>query len=227
MPACLCLQGGVIDLMNILCASLKGGSGKSTLAFNLAVWLCHKDIKCHVQDLDPQATLSSVMSLRRRESLGPVPNQLPSSGPIGQAQGLTVIDASAGDPWCFAKAIKMADLIIMPVCPSQADVWSTQRFIRQISGIRGDLAIDCMAFINRADTHPGMSETAETEAVLLKMEGICYTGKRLGMRAAFRRAFSEGVSVNELDPGSQAAIEFDALATQIHETIHHTLQRGS
>ena len=52
--------------------NLKGGTGKSTVAFNLGLWLAVRERTVTMIDLDPQATLSEVLSIRQEEGYQPV-----------------------------------------------------------------------------------------------------------------------------------------------------------
>ena len=119
------------------------------------------------------------------------------------------------------QSIKQADRIVIPVPPSQADVWSTQRFIGMIKKLRGgeDKLPEMFAFINRADTNPFIRETAETSEVLKQLPHIKFIYARLSQRTVFRRSFSEGLAVFEMEPNSKAAAEINALATLLFSSL--------
>lgn len=103
----------------------------------------------------------------------------------------------------------MADRILVPVTPSQADVWSTQRFLNIVVDTLRGKTPKIVAFINRADTHASVRESDETEEVLASLPGITLLRKRLCQRTAFRRSFSEGRAVFEMgSSGKAAATEF-------------------
>ena len=76
-----------------------------------------------------------------------------------------------------------------------------------------DKETEVLGFINRADTHIGIRETDEAEKALEMMQGITPLGVRLYQRTAYRRSFSEGLSVFELDPMGKASKEMQELAT--------------
>ena len=50
-----------------------------------------------------------------------------------------LIDVGTADMESLKRAVRMADRILVPVPPSQADVWSTQRFVRFVTTIIADL----------------------------------------------------------------------------------------
>ncbi len=192
--------------------NLKGGTGKSTVVFNLAIWLEYQGKPVRLFDLDPQGTLTDTIEVRNEELYEPalrVQNKLPS-----RIKGEAFVDVGTSDMEALHAALARADRIIMPVTPSQADVWSTQRFIGIIREAtkRRKTKPELIAFINRADTHHMTRENDETLDALTQIEGVAILTPRLSQRIDFRRSFSEGLSVFELNPSGKAAAEIDALA---------------
>ncbi len=201
--------------------SLKGGSGKSTLTFNLGVWLLAAQQSVRVHDLDPQATLSDVIAVRREEAYKPHLTLAPwPTDPqvLRTAAGEVLIDVGTADMAAMQQAFRVADRVIVPVPPSQADLWSTQRFIRLIRESTTTMP-EILVFINRADTQPTVRETAETAAALVTLPQAKFIKRRLGLRTAFRRSFSEGLAVFELEPHGKAAWEFTALAASLYPRL--------
>ena len=129
-----------------------------------------------------------------------------------------VVDVGTSDFEAMKTAIKLADRIITPVPPSQADIWSTQRFIKLIREECGGVKKmhPVYGFINRADTHRGVRETDEAEEALEYLKSINRIDLRLYQRTAYRRSFSEGLAVFEMQPSSKASKEILALATILY-----------
>ncbi len=201
--------------------NLKGGSGKSTVTFNLAVWLAHFRVQVISFDLDPQATLSDVAEVRRDEGFEPdivVYRTENDPGAIVQYPRTEIlVDVGASNLWAMRQAINMADRILIPVTPSQADIWSTQRFLNIITeALKTDHRPEVLAFINRADTHISVRESDEAEEALASLPGISVLKVRLAQRTVFRRSFSEGLGVFELEPTGKAAHEFHRLAKLLY-----------
>lgn len=201
--------------------NLKGGTGKSTVAFNLAVWLrIHQDLVT-LFDLDPQKTLSDVVDIRDEEGYAPdleVFDDISALKAWKNKKSEVIVDVGTADFESMKKAFQLADRIITPVPPSQADIWSTQRFIKIIRETIGDKQEmpPILGFINRADTHIGVRETDEAEEALNYLKGIERLDLRLYQRTAYRRSFSEGLAVFELQPGSKAAREILKLANLLY-----------
>ncbi len=197
--------------------NLKGGTGKSTVAFNLAVWLKIHQGAVTLFDLDPQKTLSDVVDIREEEGFEPdleVFEDVAALKAWRNKKAEVIVDVGTSDFDSMKQALKLADRIITPVPPSQADIWSTQRFIKIIREVSGSVkkVPPIFGFINRADTHIGVRETGEAEEALNYLKLISRIDVRLYQRTAYRRSFSEGLAVFEMQPSSKAANEILNLA---------------
>jgi len=202
--------------------SLKGGSGKSTVTFNLAVWLAMADVDVKVIDLDPQATLRDVAEVRAEEGYAPTikvkgKQALDEIERSGDQQ--TLIDVGTADLEMMKQAIGLADRILIPVPPSQADIWSTQRFIQFVGSLVKEDAPELLAFVNRGDTHHAVRETDEAAAALVSLPGIKFIKPRLSQRTVFRRSFSEGLAVFELNTKGKASQEFNGLCAALYPEL--------
>ncbi len=201
--------------------NLKGGTGKSTVAFNLAVWLKIHQGAVTLFDLDPQKTLSDVVDIREEEGYSPdleVFDDISALKAWKNKKSEVIVDVGTADFESMKKALILADRVITPVPPSQADIWSTQRFIKIIRENAGGAKKmpPLYGFINRADTHVGVKETDEAEEALNYLKGIERVNLRLYQRTAYRRSFSEGLAVFELQPGSKASKEILNLASLLY-----------
>lgn len=202
--------------------SLKGGSGKSTVTFNLAIWLAMAEREVQVIDLDPQATLRDVAEVRDEEGYQPRisvkgKSQLDGDKLNGNAEAL--IDIGTADLEMMKRAIRLADRILVPVPPSQADIWSTQRFIQFVHATTEGRAPEIIGFINRGDTHHAVRETDEAAAALVSLPGIRFIKPRLSQRTIFRRSFSEGLAVFELNPRGKGSKELNALCAKLYPEV--------
>ena len=205
--------------------NLKGGTGKSTVAFNLAVWLAHEKSGVRVFDLDPQATLIDTAEIREEDGYEPtfeVSNDIDELEMLAHGKGKKtpqlLADVSATNMLHMMKAISLAKRVLIPVQPSQADIWSTQRFLKIVlSSIDQKKKPEIFGFINRADTHIGVRETGEAEEALRMLPNIEALDTRLYQRTAYRRSFSEGLAVFEQDPMCKAAREMKKLAKILYK----------
>lgn len=209
--------------MITLIGNLKGGTGKSTVAFNLAVWLQTSGKEVRLFDFDPQKTLTDVVDVRLDEGYEPQMQVSDSVAELrevaaqSESENLEVlVDVGVSDMEALTTSIALADRIVVPVQPSQADVWSTQRFLTIVRKHVKDKKPQLLGFINRADTHHQVRETEESEEALKSLPGLTHLELRLYQRTAFRRSFSEGLAVFELGPSSKAAWEVMKLARALY-----------
>ena len=201
--------------------NLKGGTGKSTVAFNLAIWLKIQRGSVTLFDLDPQKTLSDVVDIREEEGYDPDLEIFDDASALKawrNKKSEVIVDVGTADFEAMKHAIKLADRIVVPVPPSQADIWSTQRFIKIIRDECGgtDKMPELLGFINRADTHRGVRETDEAEEALDYLKSIQHINLRLYQRTAYRRSFSEGLAVFEMQPTSKASKEILELSKYLY-----------
>lgn len=195
--------------------NLKGGTGKSTVTFNLALWVATRHNKhVIVYDLDPQATTKDAFDIRKEEG------HLPTIEPLLSVSSLietpynhseVLVDIGLADQAALQIALRRAERIVVPITPSQADIWSTQRFLKLVSEVRQGQAVKMLGVINRADTHHAVRETQEAAQAMQALAGIELLPVRLCMRTTYRRSFSEGLAVFEMEPRSKAAAEIAEL----------------
>ncbi len=199
--------------------NLKGGTGKSTVAFNLSLWVAtNRNVHVVVYDFDPQATLTDALEIRTEDGYQPsiIPkNQIADLDKEGENTEVFV-DIGMSDMDAMKIAIQKADRVIIPIAPSQADVWSTQRFIKMIVDIRGSNMPEVLGFMNRSDTHVAVRETDEAFDALSTLKVIKMLDERLYQRTAYRRSFSEGLAVFEMNAKSKAALEVEALGKVLY-----------
>lgn len=201
--------------------NLKGGTGKSTVAFNLSLWVAtNRNVHVVVYDLDPQATLTDAFEIRSED--GHTPEIIPEHSLKGLGKehknSEVIIDIGMSDMSAMRQALKKADRIVVPIGPSQADVWSTQRFLKLVNeACEGSKMPKVFGFMNRSDTHRSVRETDEAyDALLTLSDQIKMLETRLYQRTAYRRSFSEGMAVFELDRKSKASDEVKKLGIELY-----------
>jgi len=206
-------------------ANLKGGSGKSTVTFNLAIWLKLKGEKVVAYDLDPQQTLCDVAQVRKEDATEPELEVKKTDDKdiyenLNSHSCHVLVDVGAANMLAMKKAIGIADRVLIPVQPSQPDVWATQRFINIVNESCGEKSKpELLAFLNRADTHHSVTESDEAEEALTLLGTLNVIPKRLCQRTNFRRALSEGLSIFELSGKSKSAEEFDQFAQALYPNL--------
>lgn len=206
--------------------NLKGGVGKSTLAVNVAAALAAGG-PVVLLDADAQGTAAHWIG-QGRVAVRCVPMVLEDVRAaerwIGQAvaegQGATwvVIDLPPHVGAVAEAAMVLADLVVVPVPPSGADLLATGRtleLVREARGVRGDGAPRCLLVPSRVDRRTAAGREAEA-ALEAFGEPV---GPAIGQRSAFVDAFSAGEWVGSYAPGSKAAEEIGALVARIKKAV--------
>jgi chromosome partitioning protein len=173
-------------------------------------------------DADPQATLTDVAAVRVEDGHKPILKVNDSSAlnqtAMKQADE-TLIDIGTSSMDNVHKALSLADRVVVPVPPSQADIWSIQRFLNYVRSVTGKRKVDIFCFINRADTHLTVRETEDAETALISLLGVNFIKASISQRVVFRRSFSEGLAVFELEPNGKGTLELNALAAALYPKI--------
>lgn len=196
----------------------KGGTGKSTVATNLATALHRRGGRVVLIDADPQGTT------RDWRAASPDDADLPPVVAIDRAPNLAgavktlsvdyaVIDAPAKAGEMTAAVVNVADVVLIVLQPSGADVWASAaavRLVKQKIAVGGN--IDAAFLVNRA--------AANTKLARLIKEGdwneygIDQMTSVIGNRAAFAQAMTEGISVLDLADG-QAKTEIQNIINEL------------
>ncbi|WP_372622041.1 ParA family partition ATPase [Falsiroseomonas sp.] len=198
-------------------AQRKGGAGKSTLAANLAAAFAGQGERVALLDTDPQKTLSHWHGERARA--GSRAGLLAFDAPAGwrvpaacdklrRSHDVILLDTPPHDDTDARIAIRAADLVLVPLQPSPADLWATGATLDLARAERRPVAVA----LNRV---PAQGKLAEQVAQQLRAQGLTLLDATLGNRTGFASAFAAGLGVTEAAPRSLAAEEVRALAAAL------------
>ncbi len=198
----------------ITIAGQKGGAGKSTIAAHLAIALSQRGNKVLIVDIDPQASLKA-WYLIREEHFGKSYTGvqfLESSGwrvssTVGSYNGkmdYIIIDSPPHTELETKNAVRLADLVLIPMQPSPTDLWATKTTIAFTESEKKDYRI----ILNRYNPHSKIAKEV-VDQVENRLDHY------LGNRVAFCSCFLHGKTVTETDPASQAALEIRAITDEL------------
>jgi chromosome partitioning protein len=201
----------------IAVAQRKGGAGKSTLAANLAVALAGTGERVALLDTDPQQTLARWNGLRAQA--GSRANVLDFDAPAGwrvpatldrlrRSHDVVLIDTPPHADTDAKIAIRGADLVLVPLQPSPADLWAMEATLDLAKGEKRPAAIA----MNRV---PAQGRLPGEILAELRKRGLTVLDAPVGNRTGFAHAFAAGLGVTEAAPRSVAAAEMHALATAL------------
>jgi chromosome partitioning protein len=207
--------------------NLKGGTGKSTIAVNLACRLAETQRAVLLIDADPQGTATAWL----RD--GPPQGLCVASLPLARAEGHAmwadgireqrpcheriVIDLPPQTGDCFEAALRVADLLVVPLTLSEVDLHATAQALAVLHRVRGARQgrPSCLLAPSKVDRRTSLGRQAGASLGRLGWE----VGPPLVQRAAHAEAFRAGTWIGAHAPGSAGHVEVCALAGQVESQL--------
>ena len=211
--------------MKILCvANEKGGTGKTTVAVNLGLIAVHEGQRTLLIDADPQASAFAFYERRRENEdlptfqlvLKPSKNLHKDIQDLGKGFDLVLIDVGGRDSKVFRSALLASDYILIPVQPSQLDLWGLSNTLEVLEEAQVFKRLDAKVLLNMV---PARARVTGEVMELLQETNIPTFTTTLGYRVAFREAITQGLSILELAPKSKAAQEVKNLWKEVKEWL--------
>ena len=208
-------------MKKILCGQQKGGVGKSTLAGNIAVGLAIQGQRVIIIDTDKQQSCVKWGSRRKtsnitpevhyarllakksvegnREFLGTF-DKLEASGNFD----VCLIDAGGRDNPELRLSMFVADILLAPCLPSQADVESLQEFDEMVGEVlAGNTRLRSLTVLNKCNFGLNFHrEIGLAQAAIAEMDHLNNCPVVVSERPNFRAAWLDGRSVYDLDTDS-------------------------
>lgn len=201
----------------ITVAQQKGGSGKTTLAVNLAVDLLGRGHSVALVDTDPQGSLGRwfVERLERRGEQDGLEFSTSSAwGASYESEKLkkrfdfVIIDTPPKIDSDLRPALRVADLVVVPVATSHVDLWATEGVL--------DLArrekAEALIVLNRTRPNTRLSQEVAQKAGEL---GAGVALVQIANRVAYAESLGLGLGAGEGARNTVARAEVAALTTEI------------
>jgi len=191
----------------------KGGAMKTTLSINMLAAMVRRGMDAVLVDSDPQGTARDVGAARQGDDQ-PLriygidrPELIPKQVANINAEYVIIDGASKANKLAEA-AIKVADLVLIPVQPSKLDVWGCEDLVNMIKDRQDDLAgtgreLKAAFVMTRVASKTKLSKTIRKE---IDVFGLPIIEGQAEQRIVYADSAGEGLSVFDWKPKPKAAI---------------------
>ena len=201
----------------ITVAQQKGGSGKTTLAVNLAVALHERGHSVALVDTDPQGSMGRWF-IERMETQGEDEAMDFSTssawGASYESEKLkkrfdyVIVDTPPKIDSDLRPALRVADLVIVPVATSHVDLWATEGVLDLAKREKAPVLV----VLNRVRPNTRLSVEVAEKAVEL---GATLAATQVANRVAYAETLGQGLGVIERSRSGPARDEMGALTDEL------------
>lgn len=207
----------------ITVAQQKGGSGKTTLAVNLGVMLVRSGARVAFLDTDPQGSLGRWFMTRAEDGrIEGMELSTASAWGVGYEVGklrdmadFVIIDTPPKADSDLRPALRVADLVVVPVASSHVDLWATDGVL--------DLARregrEVLVVLNRA--RAGTRLGAEILEAAQALNAALAT-TQIANRVAYAETLGQGLGAVEGARSPAIRTEMDALLAEVSAVLENT-----
>jgi chromosome partitioning protein len=198
----------------------KGGAGKTTIATNLASGIVSRGATVVIADSDPQgsardwvaANSDSKVTVMGLDRVGALSQGLKA---LSQNYDIIIVDGAPSVDQLAAEAIKLSDIVLIPVQPSPYDIWAVATIVEMVK-TRQSLLNKPEAFFVVSRAIPNTILGREVENALKDHGFDIWKGTT--QRQVYAKSAALGQSVYDFDD-DLAIQEIDSILDMIESKI--------
>lgn len=205
-------------------ANTKGGVGKSTIACNFAVEAAKEKKKVLLVDSDVQGSSIGFRAMRENDDINALSIVTPTLHKdlpaMKSSFDLIIIDAGGRDGQVFRSALMASDIVVIPLLPSQYDIWAAGDSLDILKEARVYKKLAAVFLFNQVIQNTNIAkEASEALKEITTDNDIKLLDATLYSRVAYKASISKGLGVTEYEPNSKAALEIKQAYKEVTEEL--------
>lgn len=199
----------------------KGGTGKTTLATSIASILAKKGRDVLLVDADPQRTASHWASFRSQNESKDIPKfscveKLGQGLPkdilqLSKKYQDIVIDTGGRDTVELRSSMAIADLIVIPVKPGAAEIWTIPKMAELLSLVSAiNPKLQNVVVVTMASTHANAKDFSVVRETMSDFKGLKLSNRFIKSRSEYANCTADGICVTESGKDEKAKFEMMA-----------------